>query len=254
MRCMSCGADIPPAFVHSISSNICGGCGGPIMNEATIELLKELTDAITRMPHDPAGVAGWLLSNYRFQKMGAAQPVEKFHHKGGGPSGDFDSSGLRIAPNYSDFVKRNDATQYVNRSYELAAKFGSAKEGKMAELASMIQSVSDPYEDNTSTKDEDAPPDAEEQKSYLELKQAGFDPFAAAPSAGAGMADLYQAINPKDVAKLLKSQDVEAPLEAELELAQTEKGRAILQMNQIKKLKAQDAISGGGGGSFRRSG
>lgn len=253
MRCINCGADIPPEWVNAIQQNVCPGCGGEIMNTTTQDLLKELTDAIKRMPNDPAGIAGWLMSNYRFQKMGAAQPVEKFHRKGGGPSEEFDSNGLKIAPSYSDFVKRNDATQYVNRSYELAAKFGNVKEGKMAELASMIQSVSDPYEDNTSTKDEDAPPDAEEQKSYLELKQAGYDPFAPAPSAGAGMADLYQAINPKDVAKLLKSQDAEAPLEAELELAQTEKGRAILQMNQIKKLKAQDAISGGGGGSFRRS-
>lgn len=254
MRCMSCGANVPPEWVHSIQSNICPGCGGEIMNTATQDLLKELTDAIKRMPNDPAGIAGWLMSNYRFQKMGAAQPVEKFHRKGGGPSEEFDANGLKVAPNYSDFVKRNDATQYVNRSYELAAKFGNVKEGRMAEFASMIQSVSDPYEDNTSSaKDDNAPPDAEEQKSYLELKQAGFDPFAAAPVAGAGMTDLYQAINPRDVAKLLRSQDDNEPLEAELAMAQTEKGRVILQMNQIKKLKAQDAISGGGGGSFRRS-
>ena len=257
MRCMACGADIPPAFVKALELNKCPACDGEIMNEASQELLKELSDALARMPNDPQGVAGWLLSNYRFQKMGDGKPVDKFYRKGGGGS-EYDDSNLKIAPSYNEFVKRNDAGHLVARSNELAAQFKGSKNGQIAELASMIQGVGDPYGDNstsTTSQTDDGPADPEDQKSYLELKQAGYDPFAttAAPISGA-MSDLSQAIDPRDVVNLLKSQGENVPLESEVLLAKTEKGRAILQMNEFKRIKAQEAITGGGNGVFRRGG
>ncbi len=255
MKCMSCGADIPPVWVAALNSNKCPGCNGPIMNEASQELLKELADALQRMPNDPQGVAGWLLSNYRFQKMGDGKPVEKFHRKGGGEArDDFDETELKVAPSYNEFVKRNDASHLVARSNELAAKFKGEKSGKIGELAALIQGVGDPYGDNTVNAKDEEPVSEEDQKSYLEMKRAGYDPFgqSAAPILPGAMSDLSQAINPGDVVKLLQSQSEDVPLENELMLSQTAKGRAILQMNQFKRIKAQEAVSGGGGGVFRR--
>ena len=226
------------------------------MGEATQGLLKELADAMTRMPNDPQGVAGWLLSNYRFQKMGTGEPVEKFHRKGGGP-GAIDESQLKVDPTYNEFIKRNNAGSLVARGEQLA-KIKHSGNGAIAEFASMIQSVGDPYGDDTVSTLQPDPvlPQAEaqkeymeEQKAYLELKAAGFDPFAK--NLVGGITDLSQAINPQDVVNLM-NQKAGAPLKEEVMLSQTEEGRRYLQRDLFKKLKAQDAISGGGGGAFRR--
>lgn len=84
MICISCGADIPPQFVFSIQSNVCSGCGGPIMDEDAKSLMADLADALARMPNDPQGLAGWLLTNYRLQKVGTGEPTG-FHRKSSGP-------------------------------------------------------------------------------------------------------------------------------------------------------------------------
>ena len=253
MRCMSCGADIPPQWVKAIETNSCPGCGGEIMGSATQDLLKELTDAMTRMPNDPQGIAGWLLSNYRFQKMGAAEPVERFHRKGGGGSsgGHIDEGNLKVDPSYNEFIKRNNAGDLVARGERLA-KMKHGGNQQLAEYANMIQGVGDPYGDDTTSSidtSEDAPPDIEDQRAMMQLSAAGMNPFAG--NFVGGITDMSQAINPRDVERLFK-QGTEAPLKEEMMLSQTAEGRAYLQRDQFKKLKAQDAISGGGGGSFRR--
>jgi hypothetical protein len=256
MRCISCGADIPPVWVKCLELNRCPGCDGEIMNEASQELLKELAEALRRMPNDPQGVAGWLVSNYRFQKMGDGQPVEKFHHKGGGPREEYDESKLKIAPGLDDFVKRNEAEHLVAKSNELANKYKGSKNSKLAEFASIIQGVGDPYGDDTTEKDtgnDDGPADPEDQKSYLALKASGFDPFASAVAAAPS--NIYD-LSPDSrsvVDKLagLMSQEGK-PIAYEAALSQTDEGRKQLQMDMFKRIKAQDAISGNGSGVFRR--
>jgi len=248
MRCMSCGANIPPEWVMAIQSNTCPGCGNEIMNEPTQQLLKELSEAMEKMPNDPQGVAGWLLSNYRFQKMGEGAPVEKFHRQGSAPGGGADPEQMKMDPTYNDFIKRGEASEAVARSKQLEAQFGGMKGGeKFAEMAAAIRQVGDPYGDDT-TEQESSVPDAEEQKAMMELQAQGLNPFADTPVGG--ITDLTQAINPQDVASLLTSQQ-DGPLKEEQALANTEMGRNYLARDRFKRMKAQDAISGGGG-SFRR--
>lgn len=79
MKCMSCGAPILPEFKAAITNNICPACGGELLNEATIEMLDELKAAFEKMPNDPEGLAGWLLSNYEMKKIGTAEPVQQFY-------------------------------------------------------------------------------------------------------------------------------------------------------------------------------
>lgn len=252
MRCMSCGADIPPVWVKALELNRCPGCDGEIMNESTKDLLKELADALTRMPNDPQGIAGWLMSNYRFQKMGEGKPVEKFHRKGGAGGGEYDESTMKIAPGYNEFIQRNDAVHLVTRSNELAAKAKGSKNGKLAEFASVIKGVSDPYGDNT-VEEEDSGEEPiaspEDQKSYLELKASGFDPFMqSVPSTSSS-----EYADSDIVSKLARvmSQD-DKPIQYEVDLSTTEEGRKQLQLDNFKRIKAQDAVTGGGSGVFRR--
>lgn len=75
MKCNSCNADIPPSFVRAIEKNICPACENPIMADETIELMAGLKSALEQMPNDPQGIAGWLLSNYRMQKVGSGEPT-----------------------------------------------------------------------------------------------------------------------------------------------------------------------------------
>ncbi len=85
MKCISCDADIPPQWIYAIQNNICPSCGKIIMDEAAKQLLIELREAMAKMPNDPEGLSGWLLSNYNLQKIGTAEPT-KFHKKASKPA------------------------------------------------------------------------------------------------------------------------------------------------------------------------
>ena len=297
MRCMSCGADIPPIWVKALQRNECPNCGDAIMGEPTQALLKELTEAMEKMPNNPQGVAGWLLSNYRFQKMGSGQPVE-FNSKGrGNGQGYFDESGLKVDPSYNEFIRRNNAGNLVAKGEQLSRlKHGG---GKLAEFASIIQGgVPDPYGDgpNMGMPNMQMPmqgmqnmqnqqnmqmqkyasmqmqqpqnygggfdsgfgggfgmgggaPDMSDQKAYTELMASGIDPFAN--NTVGGITDMSQAIAPQEIMNLM-SQGQNAPLKEEVMLMQSAEGRAHLQRQEFKRLKAQDAIAGAGNGVFRR--
>ena len=80
--CNECGAGIPPEWKGAISKNECPGCLGTIMSEEQRELIAELGEAMEKMPNDPIGVAGWLVSNYNLSKVGDCAPIDKFHDKG----------------------------------------------------------------------------------------------------------------------------------------------------------------------------
>lgn len=83
MKCMSCKAEIPPAWVHAINSNSCPGCGGTIMDSKAQTILAEVREAMNQMPSNPEGLAGWLMSNYKLTKVGDAEPSE-FHQRSAG--------------------------------------------------------------------------------------------------------------------------------------------------------------------------
>lgn len=80
MICKHCKAEIPPSYVHALKTNMCPGCGEPIMDEDTYSFLNELKETMLKMPNDPEGVAGWLISNYQMIKIGSGEPTE-FYRK-----------------------------------------------------------------------------------------------------------------------------------------------------------------------------
>jgi len=79
--CNDCGAEISPQWKSCLNKNECPGCSGKIMSEFEQELIVELGEAMKQMPNDPIGVAGWIVSNFKLQKVGECEPIEKFHDK-----------------------------------------------------------------------------------------------------------------------------------------------------------------------------
>ena len=75
MICISCNVDVPPSFKLAIASGRCPACGEDIMDETGKTLMGELSSVLEQMQNDPQGLAGWLLSNYRMQKIGSAEPT-----------------------------------------------------------------------------------------------------------------------------------------------------------------------------------
>jgi hypothetical protein len=253
MKCITCSAEIPPAFVHAIETNVCPGCAGPIMSDDSKTLMTELAEAMQRMPNDPQGLAGWILSNYKIKKIGAAEPVEKFHRKGSKSKSDedIDTSNLKIDPTYNNFLKRTDQYNAVTDQKRIA-KLKNIKDGKMSELAKTITTMEDPYGDDTvsSIAEEDGVVDPEDQKVYNEMKKSGLDIFASQKMPSTGITDLSEVISSNDILSLQQENDSDL-IKAEKELARTKEGMAVLQTNRLKKIKAQDALESGGG-SFRR--
>lgn len=118
MNCVTCNANIPPAFVHAIQMNICPGCAGPIMTEASKLLMDELKTAMISMPNDPEGLAGWLLSTYDLFPKGEVSPTN-FHRKNSRQEGD--NSVLKMANTATNtFMKRSGADK-IKKNPKLAA-------------------------------------------------------------------------------------------------------------------------------------
>lgn len=107
MFCDQCSINIPPAWKACIADNKCPACSGQIMNDQAVELMSELKKAMDLMPADPQGLAGWLLSNYKLQKIGDAQPTEFYGTK----KQQEGTNNLKIADNpLQQFLKKSGVT------------------------------------------------------------------------------------------------------------------------------------------------
>ena len=247
MRCMSCTADIPPEWVNAIQRNVCPGCGGEIMNEPAKELLTELTAAMERMPNNPQGVAGWLLSNYQLRKVGEAQPVEHFHTKQQMAQGGFDEHQLKIANNpVQQMLQRSG--QFKNIQATQAKLAGAPMGGnRMQQLAEMAQGIAEV--DNTEaylTADENFSAQQYYDPDDDAIIERGPRMSKQLVAAGASLVDpSVQPPTPEELAEL--SGYVEEPVQ-DADLA-----NRILQQQRIQRLRTQqDVANGGGNGVFRR--
>ncbi len=252
MRCMSCEADIPPQWVNAIQSNQCPGCGGEIMNSSAKELLDELTHAIERMPNNPQGVAGWLLSNYQFRKIGSAEPTEQFHTKrarhAAGQGDDFDSAGLKIANNpVQALLKRTDA--YKNIQATRAKLASGARTDKMQQLAAMAAGIAEVDGDLYG----DGLPDVQagEEEYYDDEDEVVIErgpKLSRQLATGATLLDATaKPLTPEELSALASS------VQTEDDDADT--AHRVLQAQRLKRLRAQQGVAEGGGhGVFRRNG
>lgn len=82
ITCQKCLVPVDPRFVSAIRDNKCPACSGEIMSEESKNLYSELSEMMKKMPNDPDGLAGWLLSNYYLEKIDPEKEVEpaKFYY------------------------------------------------------------------------------------------------------------------------------------------------------------------------------
>ena len=243
---MSCEADIPPQWVNAIQSNQCPGCGGEIMNEAAKGLLDELTEAMKKMPNNPQGVAGWLLSNYRFAKIGEAIPTERFHdgsHKPQQAQGGSMPAGLKVADNPAQaFLARTGQYRNIQQT--------NAKLSQSNQLARMAQQIATlPDEDMYG--DENVGVESPGGESYFDEDEGVMiergPKMSRALVTGTDLVDATApALSPDEIQALANSVDSEQADDATTQ--------QVLQLQRKKRLLAQQGVaSGGGQGLFRRS-
>lgn len=237
MKCMSCTADIPPAWVNAIQRNECPGCGGEIMDIAAKQLLDELTDAMIRMPNDPQGVAGWLLSNYRLAKMGEhIEPTEKFHRQSKTrAASDSNEQSLAIADNtVQKFLKR------TGQSGKLAEN--NAKLAKLAQQLKKGDSAKEQYGDGMDAYDDDIEMGDEDDEDYTPAPALAKKLLANNVIMSTG--ENEQPLGPEEVAKLMQKVAESGDLKT---------GSQALQLQRMERLEKQKGIADGTGqGSFRR--
>lgn len=241
IRCKSCDAEIPPAFVHSIQRGECPGCGSDLFSKEEKELLDELTEAMERMPNDPQGLAGWLLSNYRLVKLGDnVEPTEEFHRKKTRQQQNApDPQGLTVADNrVQKFLKR---TGHAGKLAENSAK--------LAELARQIQDGEpndSQYGEGMDTYSEDVEIEGEYEE-YAPPKSLAKNVLAnnvVMPPPGT------EGEQPLDAVEMAKMMERVADSGQNIDT-----GSRALQMQRIERLAKQQGIADGSGqGTFRRGG
>lgn len=260
MQCRNCKCEIPPAFVTAIANNSCPGCGKEIMSETDQELMTSLSEAMERMPNDPQGLAGWLLSNYRLTKVGAAEPVERFYRP---VQGRVDNSG---EPGNNFFERAG-----VKPNTDIKDKINKLKQNKqMAPLAEAMQSNFENDDEDVQVDDEAAElEDLEALKEFGKLLARKNQPIQNEEGiiTAATMKNLIKKqAAPQQVSYSdFFQQDFEGEedpedeeyiptghmTKEEIELQSSAAGRKMLDQDKFKRMKAQNALRSGGG-SFRR--
>jgi hypothetical protein len=85
---------------------------------------------------------------------------------------------------------------------------------------------------------------------YQQMRAAGIDPFAGNTQGGGLVNPNERALSPEELATV-QSMTTKTSVPDETDMATSEEGKAELMRQRFRKLKAQEAIDGGGG-PFRR--
>lgn len=179
------------------------------------------------MPNNPEGIAGWLISNYKFEKIGDAKPTTKFHEK--------------ISEKQTEQVKMHDnPVQKFLKNAGVADGLAERK-AKLANLAKQIKSGqvdAEQYEDGP-----DADYDEESEEEYVPAVRESR--ALVNNTIGAQASDMSA-----DELRGLVESVSSAPIARDLDDSKNQ----VLQMQRLKRLQRQREVAeGGGGGSFRRS-
>ena len=237
---MSCKAIIPPAWVAAIKSGICPGCGGNIYDEATKILMEELAAAMEVMATSSGtggvnaqGIAGWLMSNYRLQKIGDAIPVDKFHDKSNGRP-PIDESNLKIP---QSFLERSGAAKVIQQNkLRAAAVSPGGNKTKLAQMAALINEEESERDRIELEDNQDYEPQLDE---YGEEERG--------PRLSRNLVNNSSMLQDPN-APPLSVQDLKALSEA---LVPEARESAFMQEQRLKRVHAQNSVLGGG--SIRRS-
>lgn len=253
MDCMNCTANIPPQWVACLQENKCPSCGKEIMGEKSKNLLDELREAMARMPNDPEGLAGWLLSNYKLHKIGDAEPTE-FHQMRHAQQQQNPNEGvpsnLKIANNpVHKFLQRTGYGKQLDNRKRLKdivneIDNGSAQASQMP-AAGMYNVDYDPVidldaETSMDEYDYDMPPQASPGMARQALANSVVMGGGSGPP-----------ISPEELRAMAEAVSMAGQA---VPIMDDNIHPALQRDRMIRLQKQRDIASGGGQGSFRRSG
>lgn len=259
MICVTCGCNIPPAFVHAISINVCAGCSGPIMTDESKKLMDDLKEAMVKMPNDPEGLAGWLLSTYDLFPKGTVEPTE-FHRKRSREDG---GAGVTVGPDGRPLKRANSASEiFMKRANVDKIK----KNPKVAALQNALNSMNSvdsnlyggDYEEEMEVSDEE---EADlENHNMLEMiakaKAKGRTKIGAAELL-ANSSDFGSEGGELSHAELMRVQQLvggSGHSSGDPDMDGFENLPPMLQADRLKRLQAQRELSfGGASGVIKRS-
>jgi len=134
MKCMTCQVDIPPTFKDAIQNNKCPSCGQAIYTDEMKSLITEIREALEKMPNDPEGLAGWIVSNYNLTKVGDASPATfygpKKNKKGPRPVARFPDNTEEYGDEENDYEDDEDSEESDERAKIFAKRAGVSKPKK----------------------------------------------------------------------------------------------------------------------------
>jgi hypothetical protein len=219
MQCKSCKEDVSPKFAHALSVNVCPFCGSEILDAKLQEIIGELKIAFSDAKNYMNEIEDWLFSNYSLKK-----------------------------------VKENEVLIDKNKLETLriqASKFEHTSAGKGVSVHRSSENGENEVviDENPTTVFAKRAGVSSHKKALDFIRGKSFG--AADPSEFQGIDDEYgemesdvdnTPLNSKDkneMVNIFKQEDVSKIQELELQ--------------KLKRLQAQNAVSSGGGtGTFRR--
>lgn len=223
MKCMSCNVEVPPSFVRSIELNCCPACGENILNDEAKSLMSEIADAFKRMENDPAGLAGWLLSNYTLTKVGTAEPTV-FHRK----SAPVNNRNVKVA--------ENPVQKFLART---GIKAPQKPQRNIADIARMV---------NSGEVDEALYGGEEAEENYSEEQYDAESDYQEDGPSAREMLKNNSLVVPAPGQRPLSHEEIQEVLSA----AGPDKGTSsqALEMMRRERIKKQQEIAGGGVADF----
>ena len=252
MNCITCNAEIPPAWVNAIKINSCPACGGVIMSEDHQTLLTELKEAMSKMEHNPEGLAGWLLSNYDLRKKGSAEPTEfygqkkHYHQEQGGPI-----QGVKWANSPThDFAQRSGADKVTaNKFSGIVDAINNVNANLYGGPSQQIRAQQEYEEDIVTSGSEE-----DDMRSKVELAAM----IAKKENRPITMKDILSSNVLVDTSSSngASLQPEDAPLLSKALFGEDDGANLppALQKDRLKRLAAQQGVSFGGAGKIRRGG
>lgn len=227
MFCKSCKEDVPPKFTHAFAVNICPLCGQEIMDIKLKNILGELKVALGDAQDYMAEVEDWLFSNFGLKKIGANDTV-------------IDKAKLQVL------------------------------EQKSAALTSSIIKHPGTGPGVTVNRREDGDDvEVDEKATTVFAKRAGVmhaktavDFIKGKTTLGAADPSEFQGVDDEyGDTDLMETAGNETPLSTveKNQMASMFKENDLanaspaLELQKLKRVQAQNAVAGGGGGFFRRS-
>lgn len=236
MRCCNCKTDIPPEWQGVFKSNVCPACGDSVMDDTAKQLLDELAEAMEKMPNNALGVASWLFSNYELNKIGEAKPVEKFY----GEKPKLEEKQLKIATNpVEEMLKRTNQHRAISET----------KNKLNDRLTQMAQNIVELDVDNNMYGGNE-PPEEDEVEIDGEIPEQEFRSRRGSRALASENSLVDHTVSPPT------EDDIEAINELVNQSSDPGPDETLLEIKRqrLNRLKAQEAVTGGGGGFFRRGG